>query len=72
VGGSIRFSGGEADVERYDLATNTWTAMRPLPNAISHLQCCTVTDGEEAGDVEGDFFDTLIAQAEAVGRRDGL
>jgi N-acetylneuraminic acid mutarotase/transposase-like protein len=58
-------------VERYDPATNTWTAMRPFPNAITKLHCCTVGNGEEAENAEADFFDTLIARAEAVGRMEG-
>ena len=75
-GGCIYAVGGrDADyrtlntVERYDPATNNWTAMRPFPNAITSLQCCTVAgDDREIG--EADFFDALIARAEAVGRRD--
>ena len=66
VGG---YDGGRVNtVERYDPATNTWTAMRPFPNAISYLQCCTVTGEEDAAE-EGDFFDVLIARAEALGRQ---
>jgi hypothetical protein len=58
-------------VERYDPATNAWTAMRAFPTELIDLQCCTVTDDEEGGAERGeaDFFDALIARAEAVGRR---
>jgi hypothetical protein len=55
-------------VERYDPDTNTWTVMRPFPTASQNVHCCTVGNGDETA--EGDFFDTLIARAEAVGRRE--
>jgi hypothetical protein len=64
LGGILYAAGGHSDissVERYDMATDTWTAVADMLEGRSSFGAVTI---ESAGPVEEqDLFDSLIAEA---------
>jgi hypothetical protein len=57
---------GRASVERYDVASDTWTAVAELSEGRSNF--CAVTIGSSGLAVEQDLFDSLIAKASCLER----
>jgi hypothetical protein len=70
VGGYLYAAGGEllldemACVERYDVATNTWTVVADMLEG--RFLSCTVTIGSAGPAEEQNLFDSLIAKASSV------
>ena len=64
LGGYLHVAGGpeeSSSVERYDAATNTWTAVGDMLEGRSFFQAVTIES--KASDEEQDLFDSLIAKA---------
>jgi hypothetical protein len=65
LGGCLHVAGwgddSSSSVERYDVATNTWTAMADMLTSRVHF--CAVTMGSADPAEDQDLFDTLIAKA---------
>jgi N-acetylneuraminic acid mutarotase len=64
VGGHLYAAGGTgsfSSVERYDVASNTWTATADMLDG--HHSCCAVTMRSASPAEEVDLFDSLIAKA---------
>jgi hypothetical protein len=66
VGGCLYAAGGiiddgDASVERYDVASNMWTAVADMLHARN--SCGAVTIGSTGPAEEQDLFDSLIAKA---------
>jgi N-acetylneuraminic acid mutarotase len=64
VGGCLYVAGGignSSSVERYDVASDTWTAMADMFNGREVL--CAVTIGSVEAAEDQDLFDSLIAKA---------
>jgi hypothetical protein len=65
LGGCLYVAGGDdassSSVERYDVATGTWTAVANFLEDRSHF--CAVTIGSADLAAEQDLFDSLIAKA---------
>jgi N-acetylneuraminic acid mutarotase len=55
-----------SSVERYDVASDTWTEVAHMIHA--RLRCCAVTIGSSGPAGEQDLFDSLIAKASSMGR----
>jgi hypothetical protein len=58
---AIGGQGSESSVERYNVATDTWTAMADLPHG--RMGFGAVSIGSAGPAEEQDLFDSLIAQA---------
>jgi hypothetical protein len=65
VGGCLHATGGvgsaRSNVERYDVATDTWTAVADMLEG--RYYSCAVTIGSADPVEEQDLFDSLIAKA---------
>jgi hypothetical protein len=61
VGGCLYAAGGSQSVERYDTASNTWTAVANMLDG--RLLFGAVTIGSSGPAEEQDLFDSLIAKA---------
>jgi hypothetical protein len=59
-GGDIDDEHSHSGVERYDVASNTWTAVANMLGARSHFGVSTTSKGQVE---EQDLFDSLIAKA---------
>jgi tetrahydromethanopterin S-methyltransferase subunit D len=65
VGGCLYVAGGGVNpcssVERYDVATDTWTAVADMLEGRANFRAVTIGSGGSAE--EQDLFDSLIAKA---------
>jgi hypothetical protein len=64
LGGCLYGAGGighPSSMERYDVATDTWTAVSNM--LVNRFDCCAVTIGSADSAEDQDLFDLLIAKA---------
>jgi hypothetical protein len=66
AGPSPHVQQGGSSVERYDVASDTWTAVADFSDGRSNF--CAVTIGSSGLSEEEDLFDSLIAKTSSTGR----
>jgi N-acetylneuraminic acid mutarotase len=66
AGGSRHMQQGGSSAERYDIHSDTWTAVADLNQGRS--SCCAVTIGYSGPAEEQDLFDLLITKASSMAR----